>query len=1006
MTETDKKHHLLITGTGRTGTTFLVKLLTMLDIDTGFTKDFLPISDEAQAGLEHHGLGGDYPYVVKNPKLMWELPGLIASNPVVIDHVLVPIRNIHAAAESRRANMRKASPNAEPKEVVGGLEGVDNPEDQEAFFLKKFFHFFHFASTYQIPVILLHYPRLVLDGEYLYRKLHFLLGNVTRERFLEIFNEVADPSIVNCYNENDGLVLEYDDTENIKELTTESSQLKTEVLQLQAIVQQLKSKFSAKESQLQQQVEALQQQNQLLQKEDDRMKSSRSWRYTSFFRFWGALLKWDKQYFYDFAQKTRNDIWHFRQNTKRKHPKFSCYFVEPVFKYSIRILKPICRRILSLFLSGKDGYSFQRQWLPVAYKSHYEGNQDFLSFSTDVKAIAFYLPQFYPLLENDQWLGESFTEWTNTEKARPLFEGHYQPRQPHDDIGHYDLTDINVLKQQVEQARTHGIYGFCFYHYYFSGKRFVEKPTEMLLEHSEIDIQFCLCWNNESLTKKWDGIDHGFSIAQEYSAEDDIHFISDVVRYMKDPRYIKVNSKPVLMVYCPLSLKEPKATFERWRQYCRENDIGEIVIWVTRKGFNRETGLGLEDVSDAEIELPPHLTASTQWIPRSSVKGNQLKKPLVDYKSLVDNIISKNAVSDKLSHPTYRTVTLGWDNTAHRKDMAHVYWGFTPQLYYKWLRYIVEDTRRKHDDDERFVFINAWNAWSEGTYIEPDKKYGYTNINTTSKAIFDLPFSYGTVSKKKMSGKAGTVELNDLVSQSEVPSQSTRVAVHAHVYYTNMLDDLIYYMNHIPKPFDCYLTTDTANKKDNITQKISGRLNAQNIELRITPNVGRDVAPFLVGCRDVIDAYDYVCHIHTKRSPHVAFGNHWREHLFDHLLGSRKLVCGILSHFANHPDVGLIYPPVFSGVSHRATWQDNKQQIQSLLNKIGIELELQTMPAFPAGTMFWMRANAFENLFNAGITYDDFEEEKGQLDGTLAHAFERALVCVAEHNGYSCQSLV
>lgn len=998
MTQELKKHHLLITGTGRTGTTFLVKLLTLLDFNTGFTKDQIAASKELRAGLEFQGLGAHLPYVVKNPKLMWQLPELLQKNKVVVDHILLPMRDIHAAAESRRENVRKSDGSLAPQEVVGGLEGVDNPADQEGFFLRKFYDFLQFVSLYQIPLTTLQYPRLVLDGEYLYLKLRPLLGQLPQGRFMEVFNELSDSSMVHCYTSADGYRVEYDETENIRRLHAGS--LETgDLLQLQERLVRQHSDYRRKENTLRHEALALRQENQSLRQEQGRMQSSRSWRYTRPCRMIMALLRRDKRYIYDAIQRVRTRVWIFRNRARSQYPRLSRFGIEPLYIVVKKWLKPALQKIACCILSRSAGDKCE-DYQVCAYLSDYQENQDFSSFSTEVRAIAFYLPQYHRIPENDRWWGEGFTEWTNTQKAKPLFDGHYQPREPHQDFGYYDLSNLETLKKQAALAKQHGIFGFCFYHYYFHGKRLLEKPIEMLLEHPEIDLRFCVCWANESWTKKWDGADHEILIGQAHSPGDDLCFIRDLSRYLKDPRYIRCGDKPVILVYRPLLLPEPRATFQRWRQYCRDNQIGEIAIWGVRGCFNQDSPMGLEDAMDAEVEFPPHLTVPFEWISSSKIKNSKLKSPLVNYQSLVKNILAQESIADRLTHPIYRTAMLGWDNTSRQKEMGRVFWGFSLAFYYKWLRYNIESVERKFNPDKRFVFINAWNEWAEGTYLEPDKKYGYAAINTTSKALFDLPFlmrNPGLVNRNKTDSQ---LRLNDLIV-SRVPNSVGKVAVHAHIYYADLTDEMIFYMNNIPVEFDCYVTTDSDTKSREIQNKIGKRLNACRWEVRVTPNVGRDVAPFLVGCRDIMKNYDYVCHIHTKKSIHGSFGEHWREHLFDHLLGSSRLVGGILSHFHENPSTGLIYPAVFDAVRHQSAWGANEDKVKQLLSRVGTSARFHKPPAFPAGTMAWLRTRAFTNLFEAGITYEDFEKETGQLDGTLAHAVERSLIYIAEGNGFA-----
>ncbi|MBE6377195.1 MAG: hypothetical protein E7051_00075 [Lentisphaerae bacterium] len=370
-----------------------------------------------------------------------------------------------------------------------------------------------------------------------------------------------------------------------------------------------------------------------------------------------------------------------------------------------------------------------------SYESHYEEDEDFSRYTTDIKALAFYLPQFHTFPENDQWWGKGFTEWTNTRKALPQYPSHYQPREPHDDIGYYDLSDYRTLQRQAEQIKKHGLYGLCIYHYWFSGKRLLEKPVDLLLEHPEIDLKFCLCWANENWTRTWDGLDREILISQKHENYD-IDYIKDLKKYIMDPRYIRIDGEPLVMVYRPGILPDPAKTFSLWRQWAMENGIGKIRIWVVRGCANTAESIMIEG-ADGEVEFPP-----TYLVPPVLLKENENKAQVFYYRNYVDEIVSGNSCTEKFNHPVYRGAMLGWDCAARRKSF-HGWYGFSPEYYYRWLRYNIDYTRRTHKESERFIFINAWNEWAEGTYLEPDKAFGYTNLNTTSRALFDLPFNSG-----------------------------------------------------------------------------------------------------------------------------------------------------------------------------------------------------------------------------------------------------------------------
>ena len=384
-----------------------------------------------------------------------------------------------------------------------------------------------------------------------------------------------------------------------------------------------------------------------------------------------------------------------------------------------------------------DVWSMARQYfntvsIPAnSYESHYEEDEDFSDRTTDIKALAFYLPQFHTFPENDQWWGKGFTEWTNTRKATPQYPSHYQPREPHDDIGYYDLSDWHTLQKQAEMIRRHGLYGLCIYYYWFSGKRLMEKPLDLLLQHPEIDLKFCLCWANENWTRTWDGLSGQVLIAQKH-LNDDIDFIKDLKKYLMDKRYIRVNGEPLILVYRPGILPNAAKTFRRWREWAMDNGIGKIRLLVVRGCANTPETCMVEG-ADGEVEFPPSYTALPTVL-KSTPEGIQI----LSYPSYVDEIVSHRGFSETFRHPVYRTAMLGWDCTPRRKAF-HCWYGFSPERYYNWLRYNIEYTRKHHAPDDRFIFINAWNEWAEGTYLEPDKLFGYTNINTTSRALFDLP---------------------------------------------------------------------------------------------------------------------------------------------------------------------------------------------------------------------------------------------------------------------------
>lgn len=341
------------------------------------------------------------------------------------------------------------------------------------------------------------------------------------------------------------------------------------------------------------------------------------------------------------------------------------------------------------------------------------------------RLIAFYLTQFHPTAENDRWWGKGFTEWTNVTKAEALFPGHYQPHLP-TDFGFYDLRVRETRRDQIRMAKNYGIDGFCYHYYWFSGKRILNSPLDDMLADPESDMLFCLCWANENWTRRWDAAEHEILIAQRYLPDDDINFIKSLIPFFLDPRYIKHDDAPLLIVYRPQHLPDAKKSVKIWRDYCRSIGIEKIHICAALTHGNQDYA---QYGFDSGVEFPPH-----------HIKTGNVAEKVEFYQPFKGNILEYHVAAQSyldrkyINGNVFRGVFPSWDNTARTTNRALVVLNGTPSNYEYWLSEAIRRTCEDFPDESRFVFINAWNEWAEGCHLEPDRKYGHQFLESTLRA--------------------------------------------------------------------------------------------------------------------------------------------------------------------------------------------------------------------------------------------------------------------------------
>lgn len=366
-----------------------------------------------------------------------------------------------------------------------------------------------------------------------------------------------------------------------------------------------------------------------------------------------------------------------------------------------------------------------------------------------MKIIAFYLPQFHNIPENDEWWGNGFTEWTNVKKAKPLYEGHKQPRVP---LGgnYYNLLDDNVKIWQADLAKKYGVYGFCYYHYWFNGKMLLEKPMEQMLANKEVDMPFCICWANEPWTKAWVGDERKLLIAQEYGKEEEWkqHFMY-LLPFFKDERYITKDGKPLFVFYRPDIVPCMKEMIETWDKLAKENGLSGITFAFQSGDYDWNNSKEA-NLFDYDIEFQPPY--ASHWLYSNDGKFvSALKKcrrllagwagkkfgidlyrygtaqykkmtgqTVANYDSMWQKIIEAKPVRSNSIPGAF----VKWDNTPRHGERGQINVG-TPEKFEYYLSKQIKHAREDYHED--MIFMYAWNEWAEGGYLEPDEddKYGY-----------------------------------------------------------------------------------------------------------------------------------------------------------------------------------------------------------------------------------------------------------------------------------------
>jgi hypothetical protein len=381
-----------------------------------------------------------------------------------------------------------------------------------------------------------------------------------------------------------------------------------------------------------------------------------------------------------------------------------------------------------------------------------------LQMSTEQRAlrlIAFYLPQFHPIPENNDWWGEGFTEWTNVTGADPLFSDHYQPHLP-GDLGFYDLRLTETRIAQAEMAREYGIAGFCWYHFWFHGKRLLERPFDEVLASGEPDFPFCLCWANEPWSRRWHGREEDVLQSQTYSKEDDLAHIRWLIPVLADHRAVRIDGRPIFSIYQGRNLPDPRRTIEMWREEVTRAGLPDPFLLTVETAWDQDwdatvVGFDAKVIFRPQFSLlreAPRLAVPTH--PKLEVYRYEYAWPLL-------------AKPPDVTYPFYETVCPRWDNSPRIGPRGVVLHDATPEAYGQWLTLTMRRALQRPPENQ-LVFINAWNEWGEGAHLEPDRKYGRAFLEATASALSNA--SLTMVAHSSTGGKGASSSRPGLVGRA------------------------------------------------------------------------------------------------------------------------------------------------------------------------------------------------------------------------------------------------
>ncbi len=532
---------------------------------------------------------------------------------------------------------------------------------------------------------------------------------------------------------------------------------------------------------------------------------------------------------------------------------------------------------------------------------------------------------------------------------KPLYLNHYSPRIPLV----YSNNASERINYHIKLAKEYQIYAFCYevndtnkYKNFISALNLCDKTHPFCLS-----LDACL-------------------------TADDINTVLNITDFSK---MIKLDEKYIIILDIR-RLKNYKDidSFINSAFSIISHNIKDFQIWCR---ILHTADINHDKISryiySADTDKMPSISANSV-----SYINKKIQHYLYSYDFLAHFFCHHIIKSDK---PFYKTIINGKD-TLYKNELS-VY-KYSLEIFYNWIKTECSFLRDNFKENERFLFIDSFNNWDEYSHTAPEKKTGYAYLNTMYRAVFNKKI-YG----KKLSSYSQAMP--------EEMCSKAQICLQIHIFYLDLLENIVTEINKIPYAFDCYISTDSTDKAEYIRNYFKSHSNAVNVIVEIYDNKGRDVYPLIAQMSKYVTKYKFICHMHTKKSKIDIFGDNWREYRFGSLFGSKENIENILKNLEMNKGLGIVFPKPFQNLENAIHWGLNKELAENVLQKLDIDIKLPVNNiVFPVGNMFWARVDAVLPIFTNTLA-NNFPNEKGQADGTIAHAIERLWVYTAEYNGYT-----